>query len=39
MPELRGDCLGALGLGHQLQRLKGWPNLWLAPDKTALRER
>jgi F-box and leucine-rich repeat protein 2/20 len=35
MPEPHGD----LGLGHQLQRLKGWPDLWLAPDKTALRER
>ncbi|TVU28948.1 hypothetical protein EJB05_20487, partial [Eragrostis curvula] len=39
MPEPGGHCIGDLGLGHQLRQLKGWPDLWLAPDKATLLER
>ncbi|KAK3158647.1 hypothetical protein QOZ80_2AG0139820 [Eleusine coracana subsp. coracana] len=39
MPEAGRPCLGDVDLGHQLQLPKGWPDLWLAPDKPALRAR
>ncbi|XP_062222542.1 F-box protein At5g51370-like [Phragmites australis] len=38
MPEADRHCLGDLGLG-QRQRLKGWPDLWLAADKPRHRAR